>query len=138
MSKSLFGSNFANNRDREQRGTSDTNTFAAAAAAVAAARKEQREQEQVRALFELGLLGNSNKPKKREKGRDKDKDKAIPSGPGARVPGLHARKGTLLAGLAPYYLPAGLPRVLHHQALTKSPVLCTHTYLLVPIIHPYP
>ncbi|TVY43736.1 hypothetical protein LOCC1_G005187 [Lachnellula occidentalis] len=94
MSKSLFGSNFANIRDREVRETSDSS---AAVAVAAAARKEQREKEQVRALFELGLLGNStpsaNKSKKREKARDKDKDKDIlPSGPEARVPGLHARK----------------------------------------------
>ncbi|TVY25597.1 hypothetical protein LHYA1_G006215 [Lachnellula hyalina] len=94
MSKSLFGSNVANNRNQELRETSDTNTaVAAAVAAAAAARKEQREQEQVRALFELGLLGRGDKPKKREKGRDKDK--VIPSGPGARVPGLHPKKDTL-------------------------------------------
>ena len=114
MSKSLFGSNVANNRNQELRETSDTNTaVAAAVAAAAAARKEQREQEQVRALFELGLLGRGDKPKKREKGRDKDK--VIPSGPGARVPGLHPKKGTLLACLLTPYLPAGLPRLLHCQ-----------------------
>lgn len=87
MSKSLFGTNFANReREREPRET------------LSGAKKDQQDKEQVSALLELGLLGRSGNDKeksnksRREKERDRDK---APSS-GARVAGLQPKKGTSL------------------------------------------